>query len=637
MLKYIKNIGCTLLLATAVLASCDYLDVIPPEQADLTDATKDFTSSLAFLHTCYAGISNPMNYSTTEAASDEWVLPPLWGENMHSQLYNRLTPQSPGTWRWGSYYRYVGQCHLFLQELPNAKDVTDADKKEWAAEANFMIAYYHMLILLQYGPCPINDRYIDMDANASDYPGRSHFDYVVDWIVDKFDTAAADLPATREQEKWGRATSSIAKALKARLLVTAASPLWNGSFPYPEWRNVNFETPGYGYELVSTKYDATKWERAETACQEALDFAINSGGASLYKDEELYTRESVPLPFVPGINEQSEEGKAFLKKVLLMRYLVTTRVNEGNKEIIWGLADQGDMVSGSIPHYVLTLSSGSFYGGYSGVAPILNTSIHYFYTRNGKRPVYDPNFANEENWYKTAGITDRGDIITLNVDREPRFYAWFAFDGGDYSSKLANGEPVKIELRNADKQGYNPSKFNRDNNVTGYFSQKFIMPNLSVTMSNTWNLSSKPRPLIRLAELYLNLAEAQAALGKTDKAIENINVIRERAGVPDLTTTDITNQMNITDWVRNERFIELWGEGHRYYDVRRWMIAPQTMAEGKRMGLDAYGTLNPSFEQFNTPKPIDQPFVWTNRMYLLPLFYIEVYKNPQMVQAPGFN
>ncbi|WP_352421386.1 RagB/SusD family nutrient uptake outer membrane protein [Proteiniphilum sp.] len=613
------------------------MDVVPPEQPDLEDATKDFSSTLAFLHSCYAGITNPMNYSGVEAASDEWVLPPLWVENMHNQLSNRLTPQATGDWRWGSYYRYIGQCHLFLQELPNAKDVTEADKKEWTAEANFMIAYYHMLILMQYGPCPINDHYIAMNSDPSDYPGRSHFDYVTDWIVNKFDEVAVDLPATREQEKWGRATSTIAKALKARLLVYAASPLWNGDFPYPEWRNVNFETPEYGKELVSSSYDVKKWERAKIACQEALDFALTSGNASLYQDEDLHVREGVDLPFVPGVNEQTAEGEAFLKKVLLMRYLVTTRVTEGNREIIWGLADQGNMVMGSMPHYIQTLSSGSTYGGYSGVSPVLNTSIEYFYTKNGKRPAYDPDFIGEENWFKTAGIPERGDIITLNVEREPRFYAWFAFDGGDYSSKLANGNPVRIYLRNSDLQGYNPSRYNRDNNVTGYFSQKFIMPKLSVTLSNTWNLESKPRPLIRLAELYLNLAEAQAALGETNNAIQNLNVVRTRAGVPNLTTADVTSQMSITDWVRNERFIELWGEGHRYYDVRRWMIAPQTMGEGMRMGLNAYGTINPSFEQFNTPQPVDQPFVWSNRMYLLPIFYIEVYKNPQMVQAPGFN
>ena len=508
---------------------------------------------------------------------------------------------------------------------------------EWEAEANFLIAYYHMQLLMLYGPCPINDQYLPMDTDPSDYPGRSHFDYVVDWVVDKFDKCAEVLPAYREQEKWGRATSVMAKSLKSRLLVFAASPLWNGKFPYPEWKNTNFTTPGYGYELVSLKYNESKWVRAREASIEALSLALNDGRHALYTDEEMYKREGLDLPFVPGVSTETDEGEAFLKKVLLMRYLVTTRVNEGNKEIIWGIADQGNMIDGSIPHYVLQLNNGSDWGKYSGVAPILNTSIEYFYTKNGKRPINDPFFASKDIWFKSAGIDNRPDIIELNANREPRFYAWFAFDGGDYGSKLADGNSLKIELRNSDKQGYNPDKFNRDNNVTGYFSQKFIMPKLSVTKNGSWNNQSKPRPLIRLAELYLNIAECNAALGNKSEVIANLNIIRERAGVPELIESDITSDFTAMDWTRNERFIELWGEGHRYYDIRRWMIAPQTMGAGMRTGLSAYGTKNPSFADFNTPKPINQPFMWSNRMYLLQIFYIEVNKNRQMIQAPGYN
>lgn len=637
LINIIKKAGFVLIITIFGFTSCDYLDVVPPEQADLSDATKDYNSTLGFLYSCYAGVSNPMNYSTIEAAADEWVLPPLWGEVMHRMVYDNITPQSAGEWRWGQYYRYIGQCHLFLEQLENAKGVTELEKKEWTAEVNFLLAYYHMQVLTLYGPCPITDKYIKMDADNSEYPGRSHFDYVVDWIVEKMDIAAETLPAQRQQDKWGRATSTMAKALKSRLLVYAASPLWNGNFPYPEWKNVNYETPGYGLELVSGEYDRTKWERALESNLDALNYAENTGGNALYEDITMNDREDVPLPFVPGVNPETEEGETFLEKVLLMRYLVTTRTTEGNDEIIWGLASQGNMINGSIPHFIQYHNNGTVIGYYSGVSPIFNTSISNFYTKNGKRPANDPDFAQKETWLRSAGIPGRSDIITFNIDREPRFYAWFAFDGGDYASKLADGSPLKIELRNAEKQGYNPAKFNRDNNVTGYFSQKFIMPNLSISKSDSWNIENKPRTLIRLAELYLNVAESYASLGDVPNAIKYLNVIRERAGVPDLTPEDVTNDMTIVEWVRNERSIELWGEGHRYYDIRRWMTAPQTMGQGMRLGLNAYGTLNPTFEEFNTVVPINQPFVWTTRMYLLPIFHIEVYKNPQMIQSPGYN
>lgn len=635
----LKRFLITVFLTSFTISSCsDYLDVAPPERAGLPDATRDATTTLGFLYSCYTGVVNPIGYNYVESASDEYALPPLWNERPHTMLYNLNVPQNIADgWSWGNLYRFIGQCHLFLQELPNAKQVSDEEKKQWAAEANFLLGYYHMMVLMRYGPCPITSEYIPADTHESQYKGRYHFDYVTDWIVNKFDEVATVLPASRSNEQWGRATSTMAKALKARLLVYAASPLWNGSFPFREWKNTNFETPGYGKELVSLTYDPAKWQRAQIACQEALDAAIASGHA-LYTDEELYSVQGIELPYVPGVDASTTEGQNFLKKVMLMRYLVTTRTTEGNREMIWGYtAGQGNMLEGSVPHYILTRSNGTIMGWYSGVSPILNTSIEYFYTKNGKRPAHDSDFIGNSEWFKSANITGRTDIINLNVNREPRFYAWFAFDGGDYGSKINNGSPLRIELRNAERQGFNQERFNRDNNVTGYFSQKFIVPRLNYNLQGNDGGSnqSKPRPLVRMAELYLSLAECEAALGNTTQALQNLNIIRNRAGVPDLTTADLSLQ-NVMDWVRNERFIELWGEGHRYYDVRRWMIAPQTMAAGVRTGLNAYGIKNPTFEEFNTVKPIAQRYAWNNRMYILPVFHNEVYKNPQMVQAPGY-
>ncbi|WGU68405.1 RagB/SusD family nutrient uptake outer membrane protein [Capnocytophaga canimorsus] len=155
------------------------------------------------------------------------------------------------------------------------------------------------------------------------------------------------------------------------------------------------------------------------------------------------------------------------------------------------------------------------------------------------------------------------------------------------------------------------------------------------TRGDYTNAESKPRPLIRLAELYLNLAECEVALDNQSGVFANLNEIRRRAGVPELTVADLSAQ-NLMEWVRNERFIELWGEGHRYYDIRRWMIAPQTMAEGKRLGLSADVKKSPTFEEFNTVIPIRQDFRWVDRMYLQPVGRDESYKIPNLVQTPGY-
>lgn len=652
-MKLFKNFSkylCCLAIAagSGMISSCNYLDVVPPEQADLSDATKDKESTLGFLFSCYGGINNtcPFSYSGFTSSTDEFVLPPLWANDGASSsiAYGLNTPLNvQDGWLWGNTcYRFIGQCYLFEKELPGAREVTEDEKAQWKAEADFLIAYYHMVALLSYGPIPITEGYIDMNADNSEFPGRSHFDYCVDWISKKFDEVALALPTTRSGEDYGRATSVMAKALKARLLLYAASPLWNGSFPYPEWKNTNYETPGYGKELVSHTYDPEKWTKAKAACEEALSLAESNGYKlmDLSDVESLITQQSIALPYVPfkNVGGSSEAAETeFKKRVLLMRYITTTRYTEGNREMIFPISTEGDFIAGSMPHRIIKDNSGKWRDWYSGVSPTLNT-VESFYTENGKLPAKDPNFYPESQWFESAGATGsdlRANIIKLNARREPRFYAWMAFDGGDYGSKAMNGQPIPLELRNSQLHGYDPDTYTRDNCTTGYLNQKFVEPNYNVQAGSITH-EGKPKAIMRMAELYLNLAECDAATGDVDGAIKNLNIIRKRAGVPELTKADITSDMTITDWVQTERDIELWGEGHRYYDVRRWMIAPEKLGAGVRMGLNAIAKKDPSFEEFNKPTVVNQPFKWLNRMYLLPVFYNEVYKNPQMVQAPGY-
>ena len=158
-------------------------------------------------------------------------------------------------------------------------------------------------------------------------------------------------------------------------------------------------------------------------------------------------------------------------------------------------------------------------------------------------------------------------------------------------------------MRNSELHGYNPDLFNRDNCETGFLNQKFFPANYRQTPGGEQN-ESKPRPLIR-------------------------------AGVRLLTHTDLSTQ-SLEEWVRNERNNELWLEGHRFFDIRRWMIAPQTMSYGVRMGLNALQKKDPTFEEFNKPVLISQPFAWHNRMYASPVFENEIYKGPQFVQFPGY-
>lgn len=660
-----------ILIASCCLASCDYLDVIPPAQPSFDDTMKDQETTLAFLYSCYYAVprSIPFHYHAFEQSADE-IASPLAYANWQQQVAWGTISATYSNDGWGGNdmnvwypnFNSLGYVHHFLSLIDELHPVgvTDTDKAEYKAECYFLEAYYQFRILETFGPCPIIPEKVDPNVSNEGIPGRSHFDYCVDYIVGKLEQAALSLPATRADNYLGRATSTICKALKARVLLYAASPLWNGSFPHPEWKNKNYETPGYGYDLVSSTYDRSKWERALTACQEALT-AAKEAGYQLFDIETANAkalRDNLELPFIPGREENTEENRLFKERVRMFQYLMTAHEGDSNKELIWGQRSSidenngGEGTNSRLPNKVVKRSNGIYVGGWAGIAPTLY-SVQHFYTENGKLPEKDPGFYPQDQWYTrfyegaespalaTNNLDGEGvknDIIKLNTKREARFYAWIVFDGSQYSPKINNGKPLWINLKNTDTNGFNTG--NTRNCVgTGFLSKKFIDPNAYFGADGSRTHTAVRRPLIRMAELYLNLAECYAALDNTSEALSNLNEIRRRAGFEDLVESDITGDMTLTDWVRNERFVELYEEGHRYHDLRRWTIAPQMLKAGMRYGLNGF-TVNPSFEEFNKPTLINQPFQWDDRLYMLPIWsrdgMEELYSNPQLVQAPGY-
>lgn len=670
----IKNIlskaAISLLLASSMgVTSCNYLDVVPPEQVGVNDAMENINTARGFLYSCYSFMMNNedsdlpylWNLSDLNVTADDIINPYGWSTDAGSNGYvglillNTLSASNNHN-VWGFMYKGIGQCLLFMNKMDETNLVgrgviTESTAVEWKAEANALIAYYHFMLLRRYGPIVILENQPGLDTPTTGFAGRYHFDYCVDWICDKLDEAAKDLPATRVDAEHGRMTSTICKAIKAQVLLLAASPLWNGEFPYANFKNTNFETPGYGLELVSRSYDASKWQRAYDAADEAIKYAESAGGRSIYTDD-YYTSAGVSLDdlYVPG-NVDDE----FKKAVLRMRYLMYACEGEGNREAIWDMRENTgalkSLMYASWPAQ-FTMSGGSIRSGFCGYNPTLNAVTH-FLTDNGLIPENDDEFTPESDWFKSAGLPDEGlrrdKIINLHVHREPRFYAWIGFDGGDYTLRLANGKPIHVNLL----ERYNPSnpsdligyhgfqqqKGNRDNCATGYFCQKFQYVTMMIP-EGSWSYSGYSESsikIIRLGEMYLNRAEAAAQLGKTEQAISDVNVIRNRAGAKPLKNEMIgKGGMSLLDWVLNERRIEFFGECHRYFDIRRYVQGEKYLGYGKRMGLNSLEKEFPTFEEFNKPISLPYPYTWGNKLYLYPLPEKEVYANPQCVQNPGF-
>ncbi|SDC50378.1 RagB/SusD family nutrient uptake outer membrane protein [Niabella drilacis] len=178
--------------------------------------------------------------------------------------------------------------------------------------------------------------------------------------------------------------------------------------------------------------------------------------------------------------------------------------------------------------------------------------------------------------------------------RDPRFYATLWYNGAAYDNINGQVHIVETFIGGADQLIKSPP--NRINTHTGYYLRKFIDPKLAINQT-----SSAKFKKYRLAELYLNLAEAEnEANGPTSRAYDAVNVIRKRAKMPDMTTG--LDQTQFRDRVRRERRVELVWEEHRFWDVRRWKILSQTdkLVTGMEIKAGAgAGTVtvpNPSFE-----------------------------------------
>ena len=651
MKKNIKT-GISAIVASLLIgvSSCNYLEVVPIEQPDLDDMMVDSRSTLEYLYSCYGYMQNvanisPLRYNGIEGGADEFVVPQTLNEMSSAAQYNNITPVNAYSLKdhypWRGLYESIGYCNQFLNSIKTncPEEVTPQERLQYIAEATYLKAYYHFRLMQLFGPIPIMDTFLPSDTPKGDFPGRSHFDYCVNYVIDLCDEALSGLPPSYTAAYYGRATTSACKMLKARVLLLAASPMYNGEFPAKGWKNTNFETPGYGNELVSYTYDSSKWQTALDACLDAIETAEGAGYKLFDMDaiDAIIANYDLPLPLIPG--SVSDE---FKKRVLMLRFQMIAQPDEGNREAIWSMVKANwDMSQASIPHFFMKTNDGiTNLGQWSILSPTIYTITHFF-TANGVIPEEDNAFPSEDQWYEVA-TGNTNNVINLCVGREPRFYANLSFNGDQYSSVIANGKETILDFTNPQGAGYNTTLFgNNNNNVTGFLNKKWVHPNIRYTGvgwgSNMGNMNNYATPLMRLGELYLMAAECYAHIdGGTTKGLEYLNKIRKRAGIPEWTETKLgAAGKTLLDAVLEERFVELYYEGQRFHDIRRYCKGREYLSKHCYQGLDAY-RYAPTLEQLNTVVQIDQPFDWDDRLYLMPIPDSELYSNPQLVQAPGY-
>ena len=326
-----------LFLVIAGVSSCkkSYLDVVPDNVATIDNAFANRNEAEKYLFTLYSYLpqeGHPDKNPAFSGGDEAWTYWPMTEDFFYLDPYNiargNQNRANPYMNYWDGYdskslWQGIRACNIFLENLDKVTDLQPYLKVRWIAEAKFLKAYFHWYLFRMYGPIPIVDKNPPITASPEELKVyRQPVDTVVNYIARLIDDAAAGdantgLPATitSNATELGRVTKVAALAIKARVLVTAASPLFNGNTDFAGLKSNN------GKLLFNSQYDAAKWTRAATACKTAID-AATAAGLKIYY-------------FNPGIVVVNDATKVEMN----IRNAVCEK---WNSELIWGLTSSGN-------------------------------------------------------------------------------------------------------------------------------------------------------------------------------------------------------------------------------------------------------------------------------------------------------
>lgn len=624
-----KIFALTLVMIWSV--SCDFLDVVPDERTTDTDTYAGRNNGIEYLYSCYAYLPNPANTpGGLDLLTGDEVITAFEHETFAAFPKGNYSASSPVISYWNTFFQGIRQCYMFMERIDKFPDTSDAEKNDYRAQAKFLVAYYHFLLSRAYGPILLIKETPSTDILASEYPTRVPYDECVAWICNQLDEAAQGLPTKRDiKSQYGLATSIMAKSVKAKMLLYAASPLFNGNSVYTDFKDKE------GVALMPASYDAQKWVKARDALAEAIKLAEDNGHI-LYKNDAYRGEDG-------SANNFPEKGI-----VRRMRTLTLDWKGSANPEVLF--ADtRGE---GYYDIQLKCTPKTSVEQGANGVS-LTWTMLNRFYTKNGLPWDEDPEFKSENklavvsiNAEHAAYGKEGEKTIAFNLNREPRFYAWVGFQGGYFEVLNGDDNAYPIPgympergrvLLNFLKEG-NQGRKNRTNNYSpgGYLNKKGTDPNMIMKKSGP-SRTVYPWPVIRLADLYLGYAEACVETGELDIAKTYLNKVRTRAGIPTVekswegvATLDKERMRRI---VRQERQIELYLENQNFWDMRRWMIAEETFSK-KAQGLNIEGNTIDDFAQLKEisfERNFESP-----KNYLLPIPSNDINRNPKLVNNPGY-
>ncbi|WP_158293204.1 RagB/SusD family nutrient uptake outer membrane protein [Tamlana fucoidanivorans] len=417
-----------------------------------------------------------------------------------------------------------------ITEYPEGLGYTKVQlKNQLIGQAYFLRAFHYFQIIRRYGGFPIMDKVYDTTHDFNET--RPTYLESTEFMVSDLDKAIELLPEQWNSQNLGRATKTSARALKAMSLLYAASPLMN-----PQLNPYGSNSKTYNIDLA---------KRAAQAGAEAIN-GLTAGGYEMFSMEDYtenwYSRNS-----------------GFPKEAIIQAPLSPNTDPNGS-----GRAGQGWFLA-------------QFEGGWAVEGQPTQNAVDKFETISG----YDINDPEAQ----TMGGYDPNNPYE---NRDPRFRRLIWVHGDDMYPDLPNPNPGAARTLNALPGGWHYNFENsRSKMFTGYYHRgKFKWPGC-----NKWHRSRgwfRMFPHIRVPQVYLDFAEAAneaygpngAVPGTSLTAVQAINVVRNRAEMPNVIAKYTADKETFKKRIYNERAVELFHEFHRWHDLRRWKLAQDVFAEG---------------------------------------------------------
>lgn len=422
----------------------------------------------------------------------------------------------------------IRKAYIYLENVDRVPDMTDDEKRIRKAEAKVVIANHYIQMIRFYGAVPWIDRAYNADE-MFEFP-RLTLEETVDKVTKMLDEAATDLPWYTTNEEYGHMTAAAAKALKFRLLLFVASPLFNDIEPYYPGQAADERLTWYG------DYQQSRWQAALDAGKDFM--RLNRENSDYYRMENTG-------------NPQDDYVSGYFVK--------------GNREVVMASFRWGIYSKGIKPFRMYEDGYGAPRGNYADM----------FQWKDGTDFDWDNPEHRAHPFFDASG----------KPTRDVRLYETLLVNGDKWQGRNA-------EVYIGGREG--PGGSIRQKTQYGYGLRKFIRDKQNEMHNKPYScpLIRMPEIYLSMAEVMnkLGLAEQVDEFGYD--AYGYLNLVHTRAGLPEVTADEASQGDELWDYLMDERAREFGQEEIRYFDMVRykkgaeWASRPMELLETTKTGND---------------------------------------------------